>query len=598
MCGLVGFSFQDESLLKQAMNCIKHRGPDGEGTYTSNNFSLGHVLLSIRGELNDSIQPYTDDQDEWVMAFNGQIYNTNSIKEKLPLEFVSEELDTKLLFELIKIYRWDFAKYIEGMFSIALFNKKEQKLRLYRDHSGQKPLYFSEFNKEIYFASEIKGLFALGVSKEIYKRAVNFFLHLGYLPGNMTIFKKIKKLMPGEVLTFDLLKKRTQIDKLSKYEGEKKMFNFIDLSDEIFKLTEFHLQSKTPISINLSGGLDSSSLAWAAKKHQSSKISSMTTIFKDAPDSFNEEALLAQKLTDKLKIKHETLEISKNDYLDSLIYSYEVVEEPNGNIGIPIYYLSAKWHKAHNNTVVISGDGGDEVWGGYQHHLESLKFDDRKFSSLRNFFHPQNFLLRKEFFNINNPIDRYIYLRSSVPSYSKKSFSELKKYFKEKFLYLNYDDKFKDLSITEKMLTIERKSWLSEENFLRSDKLYMSFGLEMRSPFALSNFRDEYTAFYKGKNLWKNGFNKHFLRDSMHDKLLTAISRRKRKVGWRPPILESWYDDKFKELFVELFSRNNTDLIDWASIKDLIKKTNDFPGRTIFNYASLAILSDYYGVEI
>lgn len=361
MCGLVGFSFEDEPLLMQAMNCIKHRGPDGEGTYISNNLSLGHVLLSIRGELQDSIQPYTDDQDEWVMAFNGQIYNINSIKDKLPLEFASEKLDTRLLFELIKIYRWDFAKYIEGMFSIALFNKKEQKLRLYRDHSGQKPLYFSEFNKQIYFASEIKGLFALGVSKEIYKRAVNFFLHLGYLPGDMTIFKRVKKLMPGEVLTFDLLNKRTQIDKLNKYEGEKKMFNFIDLSDEIFKLTEFHLQSKTSISINLSGGLDSSSLAWAAKKHQSSKISSMTTIFKDAPDSFNEEALLAKKLASKLEIEHQILEISKNDYLDSLIYSYEVLEEPNGNIGIPIYYLSAKWHKAHNNTVVISGDGGDEV---------------------------------------------------------------------------------------------------------------------------------------------------------------------------------------------------------------------------------------------
>ena len=298
-----------------------------------------------------------------------------------------------------------------------------------------------------------------------------------------------------------------------------------------------------------------------------------------------------------LNIEHNILEVSQKDFLDNFIDAYQTLEEPNGNVAIPLYLITAKEHKQENNTVVISGDGGDETWGGYSHHFKSYGYDSQLFPGLLKFKF-QNIIKRKAYLNISNPIERYLYLRASVSSFSENRFNLLKKYLKDQFSFLKEFQEFKQLSTTQQMFCIERMTWLSEENFMRSDKIYMSQGLEVRSPFAYTAFRNDFNRKFDISDLWSEGFNKFPLRSSLNKKMINSINWRKTKVGWKAPLEEKWYDNKFKEIFMDIFDRNSTDNVKWRSIRDLVYKTQGYPGKLINYYASLAIISDMYKVEI
>jgi len=596
MCGLTGVSFKDESLLNKSLNSISHRGPDGKGTFFSDSLSLGHVLLSIRADVKESIQPVKQENVDWVLAFNGQIYNLSYLKTLLPKDSIDTDLDTRILYELVKVYGWDFINYIDGMFSIFLMNTKTQEIRLYRDESGQKPLYYYFDGKNLFFSSEIKGMLAMGINRKIDKEAISFYAHLGYLPGSDTIFSNIKKVLPSEVITFNREEGRLEFEKINNFRKNPDSFIFNDIKEDIISLLDLHLQSKTKVCLNLSGGMDSSSLLWAAKQ-SGRQLGALTTYFLDAPKAYNEEVLLAKDLCKSLNIEHNILEVSQKDFLDNFIDAYQTLEEPNGNVAIPLYLITAKEHKQENNTVVISGDGGDETWGGYNHHFKSYGYDSQLFPGLLKFKF-QNIIKRKAYLNISNPIERYLYLRASVSSFSENRFNLLKKYLKDQFSFLKEFQEFKQLSTTQQMFCIERMTWLSEENFMRSDKIYMSQGLEVRSPFAYTAFRNDFNRKFDISDLWSEGFNKFPLRSSLNKKMINSINWRKTKVGWKAPLEEKWYDNKFKEIFMDIFDRNSTDNVKWRSIRDLVYKTQGYPGKLINYYASLAIISDMYKVEI
>ena len=175
MCGIIGFSFRNEELVSKGIKSIEHRGPDAFNSYLDDNISLGHSLLSIRGEVKNSVQPYKKPNSDWLLAFNGQIYNLEYIKNLLSSDLSNENLDTKILYELINTYGWSFVDHIEGMYCIFLMNIKTEEMRLYRDSSGQKPIYYSKVGQDIFFSSEIKGLISLGIKKDVDFESVSFF---------------------------------------------------------------------------------------------------------------------------------------------------------------------------------------------------------------------------------------------------------------------------------------------------------------------------------------------------------------------------------------------------------------------------------------
>lgn len=162
MCGINGFNFVSPQLIQTMNEKLAHRGPDYSGTYVDEQVSLGHTLLSIRGEPERSQQPFKKEESSpWVLLFNGQIYNVDQIKSRfLDPAFQDEELDTAILFQLIEKRGWDFIDHIHGMFAIALYHRKENQIRLYRDPTGQKALYYYWKGAEFIFSSEIKGILA------------------------------------------------------------------------------------------------------------------------------------------------------------------------------------------------------------------------------------------------------------------------------------------------------------------------------------------------------------------------------------------------------------------------------------------------------
>ena len=594
MCGIIGFSFRNEELVSKGIKSIEHRGPDAFNSYLDDNISLGHSLLSIRGEVKNSVQPFKKPNSDWLLAFNGQIYNLEYIKKLLSSDLSNENLDTKILYELINIYGWNFVDHIEGMYSIFLMNIKTEEMRLYRDSSGQKPIYYSKVGQDIFFSSEIKGLISLGIKKDVDFESVSFFLHLGYLPGSNTIFKNIKRLLPGEYLIFNKKKKIFKQKEIN--ESCSTNFFLENISDDLNKLVDLHLQSKTKVCMNLSGGMDSSSLLWASK-NSDKNISALTTKFSNAPNEYNEEVKLAEKLCKSLDVEHDVIEITKKDFISNFIEAYQTVEEPNGNVAIPLYFLTAKYHKANNNTVVISGDGGDETWGGYNHHLDSKKLDLNKFYFLKKMA-TQNFFKRRIFFNLTNPIERYLYLRSSSSNMCRNDLKALTEYLKKHLASLLCGDEIRNLSVTQQMFSFERLSWLAEENFMRSDKLYMSQSIEVRSPFAFESFRKAFNNKFELKKLWQNGLNKYPLRNSLNGKLIDEINWRKEKVGWKAPLQEKWYDSEFKSLLLDIIPNKNTDIISWNKLRKSIEMTDKYPGKLINYFASLAIISNHHSLDL
>ena len=205
MCGIHGFNFRDEQALVCMAQATSHRGPDFTGYYHDNTISLGHNLLAIRADIAQSKQPISSNP-EWVLLFNGQIYNTAQIKKILPTKHETYiDSDTVLLYKMIELHGWEFIRHVHGMYAIALYNTKQKRLCLYRDPSGQKGLYYYHKDDRFIFASEIKAILSHNnIDKSLDADAIALATTVGYIPGEKTLFRYIHKLHLSQMVTLDL----------------------------------------------------------------------------------------------------------------------------------------------------------------------------------------------------------------------------------------------------------------------------------------------------------------------------------------------------------------------------------------------------------
>lgn len=595
MCGINGFIGKNQEKIEKMNLSLNHRGPDFSGYYVSNEISLGHTLLSIREATDLSKQPYSKQGSPWILLFNGQIYNTESLKNDLPLEYKNVDLDTAILYEIILKYGWNFIERIHGMYAIALYNIKESTLRLYRDPSGQKNLYYFSEGNNFIFSSEIKGILSHNITKETDAEGVLLSVNFGYTVGNKTIYKSISKLLPSEEITFNLNNK-TISKRLFKSGAENYYEN--NEEDAFEKLIKEHVLSKQRLAINLSGGLDSSILLHELSK-RSSGINTYSTSFTESSDYFNEDSVLAKKLANDYGATHTEIEVTKKDYFEAFITSYKIIEEPNYNISLPTYFLTAKKEgiRGDNNRVILSGDGGDELFGGYEYYLKSAKI--RKIARLISPFIFNLIKNRRNGTNLDymNEVDRWIFFKR----FYERHILNDEDFTKESFEYVHKLIKYYSTSndAVYRSMLCDRYIWLPNENFIRTDKLYMHESLEMRSPLSYHPFRIYFDQKLSHRDYISETNNKIFLRKYATGKLPEYITARKRKSGWRAPI-ELWYDNKFKELFLEIVRpmKNNRHLINWASIYNKIEKEEKWPGKYIHLYLSLAILATEHKLDI
>ncbi len=376
MCGIAGaFYYKTDrpvsrEVLEGMNSRIIHRGPDDEGLYCKDNIGLAFRRLSII-DLNTGNQPiHNEDKTVWVV-FNGEIYNFVELRDDLIKKGHSfyTKSDTEVIVHLYEEYGTDFPLHLNGMYGIALWDDKKKALLLARDRPGIKPLYYAETKDGLVFASEIKALLKAGVSREPDNEAINQYLSYGFVPSPLTGFRTIKKLSAGHMIIcsgksctdlefWDLLPSNSSKENY----GEEQM---VDLFiDELKMVLHRQTRSDVPVGIFLSGGIDSALVASVAAMRCNLKLNAFTVGFTE--ESYN-ELDNARLVAERIGISLHEIVLSEKDISAEIEHIMSFLDEPFFDYSaIPVYFVS-KLARAHVKTV-LGGDGGDELFGGYQTH--------------------------------------------------------------------------------------------------------------------------------------------------------------------------------------------------------------------------------------
>jgi asparagine synthase (glutamine-hydrolysing) len=399
MCGIVGFlskslnSRKDiERVICNMSRKVKHRGPDGSGNWldVSNGMALGHQRLSILDLSQAGRQPMTSSCRRYTLVFNGEIYNHLKLRKMLEaggsINWVGHS-DTETLVSAFA--QWGIEKTLEklvGMFSIALWDSKEKKLSLIRDRFGEKPLYYGWSNGDFIFGSELKPLRVYhNFCNSIDRNVLSLYMRYMYVPSPYSIFKDIYKLEPGCMLQIDssLLYlppkeppfspfKSTNVNITQWYSphGDKLLFKkedeaIHDLEKSLLESVSLQMISDVPLGVFLSGGIDSSTIAALMQNISKDPIKTFTIGFEDS--SFN-EAKYANKIAAHLGTDHHELYVTSEDAHKVIPKLPDIYDEPFADSSqIPTYLVSKLAHS--HVKVALSGDGGDELFGGYNRYL-------------------------------------------------------------------------------------------------------------------------------------------------------------------------------------------------------------------------------------
>lgn len=505
MCGIVGeVSFKavnSSNWVKNALNSIKHRGPDNEGIWCSEDKKIifGHRRLSIIDLSKDGSQPMQSECKNYVITFNGEIYNYKEISNKLRQKgiILKTKTDTEVLINSYKVWGDLFLDQIEGMYAFVIFDKKKNIVFFARDKSGQKPMYIFKNNFSIAFCSELKGLLENpSIERKLSEKAFIQYLHQGYTSGQSCLIKNIIKLKAGELLKYNLSNGKVEFKKyfnLPKPNTHQiKDINL--LKEKLQILLENSIKDQTqadvPVAILLSGGIDSSLITSIASK-ANKKINTFTFI-NDLKNENDFELNNSRLISQLYSTNHQ--EIYFGDIKKEIITDIsEIIDEPIIDSSfIPTYLITKKIKKYC--TVALGGDGGDELFGGYNHYPRLLKLINFKKllpQSISNFIsHISNSYLPIGFKGRN-----WLNLLSKD---CKKNYLDFVTYFDTynnfKIINENYVNKFDNLKHLERMdLFIDDCIYKSTsqdfDNFLvddiltKNDRSSMANSLELRSPF-------------------------------------------------------------------------------------------------------------------
>ena len=369
MCGIAGFTHSDKVLIKAMTDAIAHRGPDGEGHFIDSNISLGHRRLSIIDLSSNGNQPMFF--EEWVIVFNGEIYNYVQIKQELMAighVFVTDS-DTEVILHAYKQWGHKALDRFNGMWAFAIYNKQSAELFIARDRYGVKPLYYGIIAGSLFFASEMKAIMCAKPQTSLSMEALNLYLYQKYIGQEHTVYKEFKKLLPGHYMLYNCKSKTLEIQAYYSLEAEVEEASKIDLKARLKTIETLledavmcRLVADVKVGSFLSGGVDSSviSAIIAEKKDNfdTFSIGFKETGFDELPYSIQ----VAEHIKTQHHFEYNTLDF---DLIKTVIAQ---LDEPFGDASIIPTYLLARLTRKHV-TVSLSGDAGDEVFGGYASYL-------------------------------------------------------------------------------------------------------------------------------------------------------------------------------------------------------------------------------------
>jgi asparagine synthase (glutamine-hydrolysing) len=353
---------------------IVHRGPDDEGVLVQGHVGLGMRRLSII-DLSGGHQPiHNEDQSIWIV-FNGEIYNFLELRpelEKRGHRFYTNT-DTEVIVHLYEEYGDDCVRQLRGMFALAIWDERRQRLFLARDRFGKKPLHYAVHGGRFLFASEIKALLAIAPElSDVDPQGLLSYFSFGYIPDPRTAFSRIQKLPPGHVLEFSHGEIKTReywdLPRFGSYEPRSEEECLDELERRLGEAVRIRLISDVPLGALLSGGVDSSTIVALMSKFSSGPVKTFTIGF--GREDFS-EARHARLVAERFETDHHELVVEPN-FVETLEELTHQLEEPFADASIvPTYYVSRLARK--HVTVALAGDGGDELFAGYDRYLTNLR---------------------------------------------------------------------------------------------------------------------------------------------------------------------------------------------------------------------------------
>lgn len=519
MCGFAGIFKKnlkiDESILKSMLKKLHHRGPDDQGIWLENNIGLAHARLSIQDLSYAAHQPMLSLNQRFVIAFNGEIYNHLDLKKELIQEFSCHFMthsDTEVLVNAISF--WGIEKTLKkliGMFAFALWDRLEKLLYLARDRFGEKPLYYGKIDHDFVFSSELDPIkIAFKGKLNIDKDTLATYMHYGYVPTPYSIYSEIKKLEPGVYL---ILKENLEINSYTYWSAidtaihAKKnplSLSFDEAVDELDrklkKTISMQMLGDVPLGAFLSGGVDSSTVVALMQSLSDKPIKTFSIGFKEKK---YDESLFAKNIAHHLGTDHTELIVTDKEAMAVIPKIAGIYGEPFADSSqIPTYLVSQLARK--EVTVALSGDAGDELFGGYHRYFLASRvvsllsnpflnrlirhFPEKIFYALR-YFPQKNVLhfskkfqkLKQLAFYLNDSFSS-LYHEFCTQSQRKEALilqgKEREVITQARFLTL-----FDSFSKFEWMMLIDTLTYLLDDILVKVDRAAMSVSLETRIPF-------------------------------------------------------------------------------------------------------------------
>jgi asparagine synthase (glutamine-hydrolysing) len=571
MCGITGiFAFTEEGKkyldkIGDAVNSLRHRGPDGNGIFRHEAAALGHTRLAIIDTSDAAAQPFTSDDGRYTIVFNGEIFNYKELRAELEKEghVFRSQSDTEVLLTLYAKEGEACLKKLNGFFAFAIYDSDERSLVMARDRFGEKPLYYYHSDDVLIFGSELKALLATGIPAELEPDAVSDYLHLNYFTDSMRAIVNVHIVEPGMI--FEARATRQFSAHAWYYLGLKrpeKIPSYAEAAEQLKKLTDNAVQRRmiadVPVGTFLSGGVDSSIVTALAVRHHP-QIQSFSIGFPDEP--YFDETLHAEKVAAHLGTKHHVFPVTNKDLLHSLHRFLENVDEPFADSSALAVNLLAEQTRKYV-TVALSGDGADELFAGYNKHAAELAIRAKS--------------------TVNALIKGSASLWEILPASRNSSFGnrvrQLRKYargqslsVRERYwswagftdtadlqrLYRHYNPaneqpaqfRLHDESDFNAVLLNDVQMVLEGDMLVKVDRMSMLNGLEVRSPF-LDHELVEFVMALPSEYKINRHERKRILKDAFRDLLPAEIFTR-RKQGFEVPLLK-WFRGELRGMIDEL----------------------------------------------
>lgn len=577
MCGFVGFidktkKEKKNNIIKKMADTIIHRGPDSDGYYTDDEIALGFRRLSII-DLGHGDQPIFNKKKDKVILFNGEIYNYKEIKEDLikkGYKFKTKS-DTEVILLGYEEYGEKILNKLRGMFAFVIYDINKKELFGARDFFGIKPLYYGKQGNLFVFGSEIKSFLTHpDFKKELNKDALKPYLTFQYSCLNETFFKDVFKLDPGYCFKYKnnklTIKKYYDVTYENGNENIDKIIN--DINETMASSIEYHKVSDVEIGAFLSSGVDSSYIVSCANVDKT-----YTVGFKR--DGFDESEP-ARELSKMLNKTHKEKTITADEFFKELPNVQYYSDEPHANLSaVPLYFLSRMASK--DVKVVLSGEGADELFGGYGEYYESdfvkkykkIPYQIRHLLALVANKLPKmkgrNFLVRN-----GMPLcDHYIGQAFIMDNDEANDLLTLK--YKSNISYQNIVkdtiEKVKDKPEIIQKMYLDMKFWLPYDILLKADKMTMANSLELRVPF-LDKEVFKLSSKIPTKYLIKDNLTKYAFRKAANEKIPEEWSKRK-KLGFLVPFREWIKEEKYYNIVKNTF---NEDWVEEFFDKEKINK--------------------------